>query len=125
MMTAKNYNAIENIDKRLKAEDKYFNILKFYWNLSRKEDKKMVDKFIEKIQKTIVVAIDASTETSSASEELSSTSYELSSTIAEQMERVSNTENLISDIGKNLDVTEERAISTTEDLEEQERHKGC
>lgn len=77
-----------------------------------------VDKFIEKIQKTIVVAIDASTETSSASEELSSTSYELSSTIAEQMELVSNTENLISDIGKNLDVTEERAISTTEDLEE-------
>lgn len=77
-----------------------------------------VDKFIEKIQKTIVVAIDASTETSSASEELSSTSYELSSTIAEQMQLVSDTEDLISDIGKNLDVTEERAISTTEDLEE-------
>lgn len=77
-----------------------------------------VDKFIEKIQKTIVVAIDASTETSSASEELSSTSYELSSTIAEQMQLVSNTENLITDIGKNLDITEERAISTTEDLEE-------
>ena len=77
-----------------------------------------VDKFIEKIQKTIVVAIDASTETSSASEELSSTSYELSSTIAEQMQLVSDTEDLISDIGKNLDITEERAISTTEDLEE-------
>lgn len=77
-----------------------------------------VDKFIEKIQKTIIVAIDASTETSSASEELSSTSYELSSTIAEQMQLVSNTENLITDIGKNLDITEERAISTTEDLEE-------
>ncbi|MDT3694052.1 MAG: methyl-accepting chemotaxis protein [Mucispirillum sp.] len=77
-----------------------------------------VDKFIEKIQKTIIVAIDASTETSSASEELSSTSYELSSTIAEQMQLVSNTENLIADIGKNLDITEERAISTTEDLEE-------
>ncbi len=77
-----------------------------------------VDKFIEKIQKTIVVAIDASTETSSASEELSSTSYELSSTIAEQMQLVSDTEDLIADIGKNLDVTEERAISTTEDLEE-------
>ena len=77
-----------------------------------------VDKFIEKIQKTIVVAIDASTETSSASEELSSTSYEISSTIAEQMQLVSNTENLITDIGKNLDITEERAISTTEDLEE-------
>lgn len=77
-----------------------------------------VDKFIEKIQKTIVIAIDASTETSSASEELSSTSYELSSTIAEQMQLVSDTEDLISDIGKNLDITEERAISTTEDLEE-------
>lgn len=77
-----------------------------------------VDKFIEKIQKTIVVAIDASTETSSASEELSSTSYELSSTIAEQMQLVSDTEDLISDIGRNLDVTEEKAISTTEDLEE-------
>ena len=51
MMTAKNYNAIENIDKRLEAEDKYYNILKFYWNLSKKEDKKMVDKFIEKVKK--------------------------------------------------------------------------
>ena len=71
-----------------------------------------VDKFIEKIQKTIVVAVDASTETSSASEELSSTSYELSSTIAEQMKLVSDTEE-----GRNLDITEERAISTTEDLE--------
>ncbi len=77
-----------------------------------------VDKFIERIQQTIVVAVDASTETSSASEELSSTSYELSSTIAEQMQLVSDTEELISDIGKNLDITEERAISTTEDLEE-------
>ena len=56
MMTAKNYNAIENIDKRLKAEDKYFNILKFYWNLSRKEDKKMVDKFIEKVKKDKISA---------------------------------------------------------------------
>lgn len=77
-----------------------------------------VDKFIEKIQKTIVIALDASTETSSASEELSSTSYELSSTIAEQMKLVGNTEELIEDVGKNLDVTEERAISTTEDLEQ-------
>ncbi len=34
------------------------------------------------------------------------------------MQLVSNTEDLISDIGKNLDVTEEKAISTTEDLEE-------
>lgn len=76
-----------------------------------------VDKFIEKIQKTIVVAVDASTETSSASEELSSTSYELSSTIAEQMKLVSDTEELIADVGRNLDITEERAISTTEDLE--------
>lgn len=76
-----------------------------------------VDKFIEKIQKTIVVAVDASTETSSASEELSSTSYELSSTIAEQMQLVSDTEELIGDVGRNLDITEERAISTTEDLE--------
>ncbi len=76
-----------------------------------------VDKFIEKIQKTIVIALDASTETSSASEELSSTSYELSSTIAEQMKLVGETEELIEDVGKNLDITEERAISTTEDLE--------
>ena len=76
-----------------------------------------VDKFIEKIQKTITVAVDASTETSSSSEQLSSTSFELSSTIAEQMKLVSETEELIADIGKNLDITEESAISTTEDLE--------
>ena len=56
MMTAKNYNAIENIDKRLEAEDKYYNILKFYWNLSKKEDKKMVDKFIEKVKKDKISA---------------------------------------------------------------------
>ena len=76
-----------------------------------------VDKFIEKIQKTITVAVDASTETSSSSEQLSSTSFELSATIAEQMKLVSETEELIADIGKNLDITEESAISTTEDLE--------
>ncbi len=76
-----------------------------------------VDKFIEKIQKTITVAVDASTETSSSSEQLSSTSFELSSTIAEQMKLVSETEELIADIGRNLDITEESAISTTEDLE--------
>ncbi len=82
---------------------------------------KYVDEFISKIQQTIVVALDASTETSSASEELSSTSHELSSTIAEQLNVVSDTESLVADIAKNLDITEERAISTTEDLEETRR----
>ena len=77
-----------------------------------------VDLFIEKIHDTVSVAFDASSETSSSSEELSSTAMELSSNISQQLQLVADSDALVMDIGKNLDTTEERAISTTEDLEE-------
>lgn len=79
---------------------------------------KYVDKFIEKIQQTVTIALDTSNETSSSSEELSSTAMQLSGTITEQLKLASDTEVLADDVGKNLDITEERAISTTEDLEQ-------
>ncbi|MDE7169149.1 MAG: methyl-accepting chemotaxis protein, partial [Mucispirillum sp.] len=79
---------------------------------------KYVDKFIEKIQQTVTIALDTSNETSSSSEELSSTAMQLSGTITEQLRLASDTEVLADDVGKNLDITEERAISTTEDLEQ-------
>lgn len=50
MMTAKNYNAIENINKRLEAEDNYYKILDFYWKLTKKEDTKMSKVFMKKVR---------------------------------------------------------------------------
>lgn len=76
-----------------------------------------VDEFVGKIQKTVTVAMDTSNETSSSGEELSSTSVQLSGNITEQLNLVNQTEELMKDVAKNLDITEERAIITTEELE--------
>lgn len=76
-----------------------------------------VDEFVSKIQETVIHAMDTSNETSSSSEQLASTALELSSNISEQMHIVDHTEELTLDVANNLDITEERAIITTEELE--------
>ena len=76
-----------------------------------------VDSFVEKIQNTVIIAMDTSNETSSSGEELSSTAIQLSNNITAQLNIVGETEELTKDVAKNLDVTEERAIITTEELE--------
>ncbi len=76
-----------------------------------------VDEFVKKIQGTVTVAMDTSNETSSSGEELSSTAVQLSGNITEQLNLVNQTEELMKDVARNLDITEERAIITTEELE--------
>lgn len=50
--TALRYAKSTGNDKRLALEDKYNNIMNFYWNITREQDKKMVDKFMKDIRLT-------------------------------------------------------------------------
>lgn len=77
----------------------------------------LIDDFIIRIQSTVSLAVDVANETSTSGEELSTTALQLSNNIEDQLKIVAKTEELVSDVGKNLDVTEECAIITTEDLE--------
>ena len=48
--TALRYNRTIGNDKRLKLEDKYNTIKNFYWDLSKEQDKKVVDMFMKQVQ---------------------------------------------------------------------------
>ena len=48
--TALRYNRTIGNDKRLKLEDKYNKIKSFYWDLSKVQDKKVVDVFMKQVQ---------------------------------------------------------------------------
>mgnify|MGYP004497878941 FL=1 len=48
--TALRYNRTIGNDKRLKLEDKYNKIKNFYWDLSKEQDKKVMDMFMKQVQ---------------------------------------------------------------------------
>ena len=48
--TALRYNRTIGNNKRLKLEDKYNTIKNFYWDLSKEQDKKVVDMFMKQVQ---------------------------------------------------------------------------
>ena len=48
--TALRYNRTIGNDKRLKLEDKYNKIKSFYWDLSKEQDKKVVEMFMKQVQ---------------------------------------------------------------------------
>ena len=50
MMTARMHNRTFGTKKRLELEDNYYKIKNFYWDLSKDQDKKVVDKFMKQIQ---------------------------------------------------------------------------
>lgn len=50
--TALRYARSTGNEKRLALEDKYLDIAKFYWNITKEQDKKMVDKFMKEVQRT-------------------------------------------------------------------------
>jgi len=77
-----------------------------------------MNRFIEKVQKTVESAIDGMNETVMASDQLMSTSKILSENIKVQTEKVDHSNNLVNEVGQNLDKTEELAVTTTEVLEE-------
>lgn len=48
--TALRYARSTGNEKRLALEEKYRNIANFYWNITKEQDKKMVDKFMKEAQ---------------------------------------------------------------------------
>lgn len=48
--TALRYARSTGNEKRLALEDKYRDIMNFYFNITKEQDKKMVDKFMKKVQ---------------------------------------------------------------------------
>ena len=48
--TALRYAKSTSNEKRLALEDKYRDIMNFYFNITKEQDKKMVDKFMKEAQ---------------------------------------------------------------------------
>lgn len=51
MMTARRYARTYGNEKRLALEDKCYDIMNFYWNITKEQDKKIADKFMKEVQK--------------------------------------------------------------------------
>lgn len=79
---------------------------------------KYVNMFIEKIQKTINTSKDVSIQNSKTSKELAGIAKQLNQNAKEESEFIVTVDGLTRDIGKNLDMTEELAVSTTQDLQD-------
>jgi methyl-accepting chemotaxis protein len=80
------------------------------------EASKYINNFIEKIQKTVNTTKTVSNENSTASKELFQVAKVLSKNAGDQSEFIKEVDSITKDIGTNLDVTEELAVSTTQDL---------
>jgi len=48
--TALRYARSTGNEKRLALENKYYDIANFYWNITKEQDKKMVDKFMKEVR---------------------------------------------------------------------------
>lgn len=77
-----------------------------------------INMFIEKIQKTITTSKDVSVQNSGTSKELADIAKQLNLNAKEESEFIVTVNDLTKDIGKNLDITEELAVSTTQDLQD-------
>lgn len=78
---------------------------------------KYINTFIEKIQKTINTTKEVSSQNSTISKDLSVISKNLNTNAKEQSDFIIHVDGLTKEIGKNLDITEELAVSTTQDLQ--------
>lgn len=76
-----------------------------------------IDRFIDKVQQSVTTAKETATETAVASQELSHISSNLSGTVQQQAQIVAESGSLTEEVGRNLDLTEEMAINTTETIE--------
>lgn len=50
MMTARRYAKTYGNEKRLALEDNYYKITEFYWNITKEQDKKIIDKYMKEVQ---------------------------------------------------------------------------
>ncbi|MCD8554846.1 methyl-accepting chemotaxis protein [Seleniivibrio sp.] len=76
-----------------------------------------VDHFIDTVHKVVSSTMRNADETYESSIKLSTTAESLSNNIHEQMELVSKSGELTSEVGQELDITEEMAVTTTEVIE--------
>ncbi|CAH2032082.1 methyl-accepting chemotaxis protein [Trichlorobacter ammonificans] len=76
-----------------------------------------IDSFIAKVQQSVITAKETAMETAVASQELSHIAANLSSTVQQQHVIVEESDALTQEVARNLDLTEEMAINTTETIE--------
>ncbi len=80
-----------------------------------------IDTFIQKAHDTVALSVAAARETASSSSELSGISRSLAENVASQCAMAEQSSHLMADVARNLDVTEEMSITTTETLESTEQ----
>jgi methyl-accepting chemotaxis protein len=80
-----------------------------------------INEFINKAQRTVAQSVEASKETAHSSSELSTISMSLAENVANQCVLAENSSQLMTDVARNLDITEEMSITTTETLESTEK----
>ncbi|WP_027389335.1 methyl-accepting chemotaxis protein [Chrysiogenes arsenatis] len=81
--------------------------------------------FLDKTQYIVTEAIEGSYEAATASEELMATAESLNANISQQFDLVDKSNVLTREVGENLDLTEELAVTSTVVLEESNRVLGC
>jgi len=77
-----------------------------------------VDKILEGVKGSMIQTLEAAHTNSSYGEALSSASNNLKTSIEDQRDHINDINSLVQDVGKNLDRSEQLAIQTTEDLED-------
>ncbi|CAE11112.1 methyl-accepting chemotaxis protein [Wolinella succinogenes] len=78
---------------------------------------KFINTFIEKIQSTVAITKETSGQNLDMGNELKKNSTVLAKNSKEQLAFIESIETLTKEIGRNLDITEEYAVSTTQDLD--------
>ncbi len=76
-----------------------------------------INEFIEKIQKTVNMTKDGASSNLAIGQKLNDNSKVLSKNATTQVNLIDEVNHLTKEIGSNLDITEEAAVSTTEDLD--------
>ncbi len=84
-----------------------------------------INTFIHKAHATVARSVAAANETAASSNELSAISRDLAGNVTSQCELAENSSSLMTDVARNLDVTEEMSITTTGTLESTEKVLGA
>jgi methyl-accepting chemotaxis protein len=80
-----------------------------------------INTFIQKAHDTVAHSVETANETATSSSELSGIARDLAGNVASQYNLAENSSHLMADVARNLDVTEEMSITTTETLESTEQ----
>ena len=80
-----------------------------------------INTFILKAHDTVAHSVATANETAQSSNELSGISRDLAENVASQCAMAENSSNLMADVARNLDITEEMSITTSETLESTEQ----